>query len=550
MLVNKNLSILIIVGTFILGLIFRVMFPSNFSVGFDQVQIIENAKNIINGNLTLIGPRTGPANMFTGPLIYYISVPVVYFFGDFFPIVIVPALVSSVTGVSIYWIMKKYRNSKEAIISLLIWSFSPFLITLDRIFWNPNLTLLSSFFVFIPIIKDSNNRLSLFLLFLGSFLSFQSHFSGIILVCLALVTLVLKKSIKKALFVLAGFLFSVIPTIIFDIRNNYLNIKGFLNLLNNNGEFNLFNIIQNIYKNVFIITETLGKIFLYGNSTELLIALGSAIIILSLIISKKQKDIRLSLIWLISISIIFSLYSGEKPEYYFLITIPPLFVLLSRLIASTSKDLQKFIFLIFISTSLLINFKITSSNDGINILNIKKSFNYLSDKKVRNIVYDIPAGSEIGIKYYLDKIDFSNTGNVYHIGYLSAISFNEVESISNLGIWKDLRKDGYNYIVKDDYFLEFGEDLFILEDLSNNQLFNETEIYKLIKNNEIIGTIFVTNEKYLVNWIDECLDQKTNKDFEWRMMNNNEFIKYFGGHCVLLKQNDEINIDLSKINIW
>ena len=58
---------ILVAAVIIAGAFFRAYMPEAYIFGFDQVQILTNAEAITNGDLTLIGPRTGPADMFTGP---------------------------------------------------------------------------------------------------------------------------------------------------------------------------------------------------------------------------------------------------------------------------------------------------------------------------------------------------------------------------------------------------------------------------------------------------------------------------------------------------
>lgn len=103
--------LLIVLGTF-----FRVLFPTNVSLGFDQVQILENASKILQGDLSLIGPRTGPASIFTGPLIYYLTSPILFIFGEVVAVYLTPLLFALITGLVLYWLVFYYVGPDEAVI--------------------------------------------------------------------------------------------------------------------------------------------------------------------------------------------------------------------------------------------------------------------------------------------------------------------------------------------------------------------------------------------------------------------------------------------------
>ncbi len=533
------------------GIAFRISAPGNFGVGFDQVQILEKTNQIISGNLSLIGPRTGPANMFTGPLIYYLSVPFVLVFGNYLTVSLVPLLISTTTGIAIYWLMKKYIGKKEAFISLAIWSMSPFLISLDRVFWNPNLTLLSSFLIFIPLFKKRDDNLSLFLLFLGSFLSYQSHFSGLVFVFLALITLLFRKSIKQLISVTLGFLLSITPTIIFDVRNDFLNIRGLIGLLGEKGEFNIIALANDLLHNTYIIGETQGKLFLYGNSTELIISFGLLFIFTSIILVKKYKELKLPLVWLIFISLAYSFYGGEKPEYYFLITIPLLFMISTRIINLIKFDYQKVLLLLFISSSLLINTKLVSSESGMTVKNISEIHEVLSKQNVKSIIYDVPYGSDVGLKYFLSQIDLKSNGDIYHISYPDDLSFSGVRKISNLGLWKDERKESNNYVSKDNYFLETNNNILLYEDLYPKNDSQSFDSYILVRDNLVVGSLYIAEERNnRITWFSECQKQKEVLNYDWVANNNNKYFRYYSEHCMMLSQKDDFKIDANQINFW
>lgn len=61
---------------FLLGFVIRFLyFPGNIYFGFDQARDAFAVKEILNGNLKLIGPSTSMEGLFHGPLYYYIFTP-------------------------------------------------------------------------------------------------------------------------------------------------------------------------------------------------------------------------------------------------------------------------------------------------------------------------------------------------------------------------------------------------------------------------------------------------------------------------------------------
>ncbi len=94
-------AILIFLGLLLLGVFFRTYQPGWNPFGFDQVQILENAQQIKQGDFTLIGPRTGPGNMFTGPLIYYLTACLMFILPSPWTIVGTSVLIAAASGVAL-----------------------------------------------------------------------------------------------------------------------------------------------------------------------------------------------------------------------------------------------------------------------------------------------------------------------------------------------------------------------------------------------------------------------------------------------------------------
>ncbi len=507
MTLNKKTLFVIVI--FAVGLLLRIIFPKNFGIGFDQIQIISHTRDIISGDLTLIGPRTGPANMFTGPLIYYLSVPFVMIVGDYLTVALVPVLISAITGLTIYYLMHYYYGVKEGLIALSIWALSPFLVTLDRTFWNPNLTLLATSLVFIPITKQKPDKLSLCFITLGSFLAYQAHFSGLILVFLGLSTAIIRKSFQKTLAIITGFTLSILPTIIFDIRNNFLNTKGLLSLLQKQGEFNLLSLSQDFVHNLYIIAETQGKLFFYGNSTELAVTLGLVSIATAIILVKKHKYLRLPLLWIITTALFYSFYSGQKPEYYFLIIIPPLLMVSTQIVKMAGRNLQQYLLAVFVLSASLFNINQFKEKEGLTIRNISYIQEQLSQKNVSEIIYDMPYGTEVGVKYFLDQIELDNNGEVYHISYPNDLSFRNVHASTNLAYWQDKRQDNKNYITHRDYILETAEDVYLYQDLYHKQNEQSLDVYKVVTDGLVVANLSLAdNNLDKSEWGQTCLQQK------------------------------------------
>lgn len=425
----------------LIAVIFRAYHCKNYGVGFDQVQIIESATQINRGKLTLIGPRTGPASMFTGPLIYYLTAPFVAIFGEFAPIYIVPILISVITGITLMLLTKLYLTVKESCLYLLIWAVSPLIVSLDRVLWNPNLTFLSVALLFLPLVNKSNqssDKWTNAFLFFGAFLSYQAHFSGFVIVFFAVLTIISQKRFKKLIKpIFFGFVLSILPTIVFDIRHDFLNINGLLELLSGQGgEFKVQSLLISILSNSKTILKLTGEIVFSGDLKILRYIAGFAILFASFLSKKIDK---ISLWWIGGVALVYSFYSGEKPEYYFSILFPVIIYLLTRLMSNFYMYVLMFLVTFIISFSTIFMIRSHSSHKGINVLNIEQINRIFSNSElsIKKINYDMPFGTEIGVKYYLDKhLDLVTGTQIAHIVYGEDIENNEhITWFNDVGVW-------------------------------------------------------------------------------------------------------------------
>ncbi len=514
------------------GLFFRSLYPLHVSIGFDQVQILENAEKILHSDITLIGPRTGPANMFTGPLIYYISVPFLYIFGDLNTVWIVPLFISFLTGLTIYLLLKKYFDPKIAHLSIVFWAFSPFIINLDRVFWNPNFTLLSSFLLITPLLSNKKSRLTPWVLLMGSFLSYQAHFSGIILVFLSmLMIIVTKKPLKNILWVLLGLLLSLIPTIVFDLKNNFLNLRGLLELVHSKSSFSPIELLLSIIKNMYIITETLGKIIFYNNSNQLIIGTGLFVLLLWIYLFRKERNTKMGMFIILGISLIYAVYSEAKPEYYFLILFPVFFFLLTQILLRANKHIQIVMIIFFIAISSLQNFVLLQKGAGLNIKNLQKIKILLTSTPIKNVSYDVLSGTEYGLQYVLRDLQYSESGPTAHISYPNDINIMSAQNIADIGVWFDNRDIDTNNITTKEYLL--SSDIQYLLYKSPYPSPTGQDDYIIIENNEIIGKLAIIKQnKSTLKWTGYCQQAFDDQQNQWTEVKENHYVTTLPSYCI------------------
>lgn len=455
---NKPVNLLWLI--IILGLVLRTLYPLDRFFSFDQEQIANAAKQILQKDFTLIGPRTGPVAFHTGPFIYYLGA-LIYGLTRLHPIAntFIALAIYLLTAVFILKITKKKFSNSFRLVFLTLYSLSPYLISLDRITWNPNLSFLSASLIFFGLLNSN-----LLFVFTGMFFGYQAHFSAFIVFAISLLIIIfLKKSFKLAISLIVGLFTSLIPLIIFDLRHNWLNLKGLLSLLNNTEQIGLVDYLGRLFKNFLITFENGGKIVLYNLPFISLILFGLLIFIAWFRTSQIKTSFKvIVLAWLFSFPILISLYRESTPEYYFLMQLPVWIFIFTDVIHRFFKSRGAILFLIALMTFLSIGIVISHTDkEG---LSLKDKLLALTEIKKQvnnhqvNLVYDMDLAQQHGWQYLLDYLNLQHNPNLpvkTHLIYPLASKSLRSTFFGSLGIWVD-KRDLYeeaSYLNKDSAIL-------------------------------------------------------------------------------------------------
>lgn len=521
------------------ALILRGIYPSNTVIGFDQVQILENVHRISKRDFTLIGPRTGPANMFTGPLIYYLSTPFVLLFGEVWSITLVPLFLACITGTMLYVLLQKYVSKKEALLGLTLWTFSPFLVDLDRTLWNPNLSILAASLLFIPLLGKKHDKNVLFFLFCGAFLSYQAHFSGFLMVALAGMTIIVfKKPWLLLIAIAAGLVLSLLPTILFDLRNNFLNAHGFITLFSGSGGITASNILKQFLQTSLIVTQVTGMFFVFGMPATLLLTGGLILLGTGIYIARTNQNIQKSLLWISCATLAYTLYKGEKPEYYFFLLIPALILISVTLLSKLGQKALTLFLVIFITYSCWFAFTKHRTVENLTLGVLTSITAQLENEQVKTIVYDIFPGQDFGAKYFFRNIPLTQDGKIIHISYPNTYRFSWVTEYGNVGVWADPRVGTNNYITTDAYILSSAPTIQLHTVPSANNPTRLFDYYVVQQNNIPVGDLSVTettNQK--ATWLQECVQSTEGKKNTWVSQGKNNYFLSAPDHCLLFESN-------------
>lgn len=455
----------------VLGLSLRLYQPTHIVFDFDQVQIASAADTIVQGDPTLIGPRTGPAPMFTGPLIYYLAAAFTLVMPSYFALIITSASISLVTGLCLYLLGRHYGSTKLGLISLVLWSLSPLLIHLDRIPWNPNLSILAAALVFFPSLRLSRfTWTDSLVVACGVFLGYQAHFSALLLLPIFTLSMLLlspKSSWIKLLTPLLGLGLTLLPTLIFDLRNDWLNTKGLLGLLGNDSQVSNFMFTSRIWHKLTITVETWGSLLLNQSSKPVIAivgwlgALGSLYLLL---IQRSKAELKLVMIWWAMVVGLFSFYRQDTPEYYFLILVPSFLYLTGKLwLHYITTNWTSLLILALVVQGLWLTHLNYGKNQGLNLRTQLQVIEQLHQIKLNQplsgIYYEMEFTRDLGLRYLLTKrpLNFIDGGKLAWIVHPSGSGTKSSVAVStDTTIWLDPRNDlTRSYFEQDEYLLSY-----------------------------------------------------------------------------------------------
>ncbi|MDZ7586956.1 MAG: glycosyltransferase family 39 protein, partial [Patescibacteria group bacterium] len=219
----------------------------------DQGRDVIILRNLwVKHDLPFIGPVTSVGNFFLGPLYYYLMAPFLLL-ANYNPVgpAIATAFIGIITIPAIYLVAKKMLSDSAAKLTAIFYTFGAIPIIETRGAWNPNpmpLASLGIVFGFYQALKTNQHRwLWLSAFSLGAALQF--HYMIVFLAPFLLYQLILifkQPSLRKHLITwLIILILMMLPFILFELKNNFLNVKGLIAYLTKD-EYRHFDFWQKI----------------------------------------------------------------------------------------------------------------------------------------------------------------------------------------------------------------------------------------------------------------------------------------------------------------
>ncbi len=401
------------------------------SFGWDQERDAVAATEILRGNFTLIGPQAlGPEGFFLPPYFYYFLSPF-YFITSGNPLAMILFLAAyNLTFFSLSFIViKRLFGLYPALFLLAFWAVNPRIVQMDTTSWNP--LLIPLFVILLFYLYYSyyiKNKLQTLLLIgimygigLGMHIQFLLLFPFVIPLVQAILKTSLKPRLKRAASLLFGFMLTLLPLVIFDIRNNFLNLNLMLGFLSKNSQSSGYPFLQTFDRFFYSLT---GLYSIPGLGIISYILGLLFIIFIRYKITQKTFEKKffegLSYVWGLT-PFYFLIYRGSVSEYYFNYLIPVFLVALAFAAGRIYQYLaiRKMSFFMVLVVPVLLFWLLRSYGDlkphALSLFFKDKAISFLSTVSAKspefNVSFDAPHNEDAGFRYLLRYHKVPATGD-------------------------------------------------------------------------------------------------------------------------------------------
>lgn len=306
----------------------------------DQEWLAFRADSLLKGDLALVGPVTSIGNFSIGPgFVYLWAIFSFLLKGD----PVAGAYLSVILGVmgnlAIFIFAKKFISEKVAFILLFLSSVAFSFIKWDIHPWAPSLFLMSQTILLYGAYLATKDKKGYLLMAVGIVTGFQAHF-GIVLSVLPILIYFLffrpvRIDLKTAFLTLVILFIGFLPNLVFDIANNFINFKRLSEILRGDGNdyfVGFGKIINTLTDNVVPLVYPRKENAFDGVISKSIFAF-MIVNGLKLIGDKRKRSLSVLLLLTIIIpSLFFYIQQGKFSEYYLMMTVPSLVLLLGLLV--------------------------------------------------------------------------------------------------------------------------------------------------------------------------------------------------------------------------
>jgi len=310
----------------------------------------------------------------------------------------------------------------------------------------------------------------------------------------------IRKQFIKFLFCILGVLFSLVPTIIFDFRHDFINSNGILAFLLSNHKSGGITYIKTFWNNFVITIENIGKIIFEQNTYILIIFTGIICLSIFLLFTQKTKQQVFIMLWLILSILFISLYKETSPEYYFIIQLPAILFIISMLLAKILNNNKKrilFIIIFFVYSFLIIQ-KTAIEANSINLGNQFNTARFLKNNNTYNIAkfeYDMEPVDQLGLKYLLKDFNFDKNGFIVHLVYPHLRYGLSDKIFGPLAVWYDPREQNHNYLELSSLIVSIPPRVNLYQNYQDEYLYKINSLYAVLVDKQKVGNLIVIDRR-------------------------------------------------------
>ena len=435
-------------------------------------------RNLLHGNLTLLGPRASAGDFFNGPIVYYLMVPFYWLFvhdpiaGTIFQIVLQIATIPL-----LFLVTRKMGGVWAAYVALLIFTFSPLLIYYSRATFNAYPSIFFTTFIMYALLNDRKDAKLDFAAGISAGMLVQMHYLLYVYAFFYLIFVAISRKIRSVVLFVIGALLGLSPFILFELRHDDFNVLAvFRHMVQGGGESAL--LIDRLSQ----LLRTIGKIAGYDSAFAGLLV--SIIALIGVKIVWKQTDSR-RLFLLQSIAAIVSLiaYRGVIQAHYVIGMTSMLIILVSIALSSVrivTRQTSSIVIIMFVVILILFTqnkslFAVPTEQDAFGlqderkvvtlISNIMSSVERESPSCTWNVTQDLQQDNRaMPLRYLLDIADVKPeplSYTDYSTNELLFIVMKNNKKLSQVKTW-EFTSLGREYAVEDKYPINESIDMYIL----------------------------------------------------------------------------------------
>jgi len=318
---------------------------------------------IVNHDLPFIGPITSVGGFFLGPLYYYLMVPFLLI-SNFNPVgpAFATAMIGVITIPVLYLITKDMLSNSAAKYATLLYTFGAIPAIQTRGAWNPNPMPLAALGIVYGFYKARKLKKPqwLYLSALSIGIALQLHYMIVFLAPFILCQLIsvfkIKKLRKPLLLWFSIILFIMLPLVLFEFKNNFINVKGLISYLNryDSQGINLWDQIRHLKGRS---EQAIGMLLGFGEQYSILREWLTRLIwipALYFLFKKPKLGFKTIAFWLFFTIATITFFHGRIPPYYLGFIFPAVFMLVGCLM-SLLKGKLKLLSFLFIAVFLFFN---------------------------------------------------------------------------------------------------------------------------------------------------------------------------------------------------